>query len=325
MYLYKKSEIMKLIEQRSGLKKNEILRRKYYINNILSEILNKSQNQEVFILGHMYPDCDSIISSIILKNILISKGIDAKFAILKDKYTYNKEDSKLLNEIVNEKPVVIENNIYNKYILVDSNDPSQSIGDENSMQIIGCIDHHIYTGKINNTIEIEYASTALLIYDLFKEEYNFSNKEKELIAYSVMADTEYLASTRYTKEDEKLYKTLGVNLDADKLRKKYFTKSNFNNGIENIFLEAYKEYNRENLKINKVAFRAYNIDDKYIKDLEKYMLLQEGIWFAIWNNYESKKTTVILKKDKKIESFILDYIITSANLIINEIFKRNLL
>ena len=317
-------KIQSLIEQRKNLDNNLKIKREKIIKSILDEIINAAKKKEVYILGHKYPDCDSIVSSIILKNILKSKGIEAKFAILKDEYTYNNEDSKLLCDIIEEMPVILEeyNNNY-RYILVDSNDPNQSVEDKNIDYIIGCIDHHIYTGKIKNTIEIEYASTALLIYDLFKEEYNFSDKEKELIAYSVMADTEYLASARYTLEDKDIYQKLNVKLDEEKLRKKYFVKTDFNKGIESVFLEAYKKYERDGIELNKVAFRVYNDDDKYKEQLKNYMLKKEGIWFAIWVNYENRTTEVFVKiNNSKMKCFKLNYILTSANLIINEIIKR---
>ena len=105
-----------------------------------------------------------------------------------------------------------QNHRYNFFVLVDHNN-LEGLSSEN---VLGAIDHHIITGEVYDTLEIEYASTCLLIYDLFKDEYEFSDEEKELIALSVLADTDYLCSSRFTEEDKKLFNELNFKLKLNK-------------------------------------------------------------------------------------------------------------
>ena len=49
------------------------------------------------------------------------------------------------------------------FVLVDHNN-LEGLSKDN---VLGAIDHHIMSGEVYDTLEIEYASTCLLIYDLF--------------------------------------------------------------------------------------------------------------------------------------------------------------
>ncbi len=167
---------------------------------ILDSIISKCKDKEVYVLGHKNPDADSIISSYILSNVLKRLGANAQFAVLSEDYNYCKSDIKLITDYVKVKPVVVDDVDNKLFVLVDHNN-LEGLSKEN---VLGAIDHHIITGEVYDTLEIEYASTCLLIYDLFKDKYEFSDNEKELIALSVLADTDYLCSSRFTIEDKKL-------------------------------------------------------------------------------------------------------------------------
>lgn len=296
-------ERSKIIEDKNN-ELSEILKK-----DVLEQILLNSKGEKIYVLGHINPDTDSIFSSYLLSNILKSMNIDSEFCVLEKDYEYCDSDKKLILNYLPINPQIINSTNNKKFILVDHNKINK-LPKEN---IIGAIDHHVITGEIDNLIEIEYASTALLIYNLFKDKYKFNKKEKELIFLSVLADTDYLCSSRFKEEDNILLEELNVNLDVKKLQKKYFTITNFNNHIEVNLKSNYKEYNYNNKNIKRTLIYSYKDEyDKYynsyldyINDYEDYLL--------IWCDFESKKTYIYINKFK----LELDYIVTSTYLILD--------
>ena len=235
-FINNKSEMYKLIEVRD---------KNYYefsfdvdLDNIrlllikreLNKILSLCSNREVYILGHNNPDADSLISSYILSNILKSKGIKAHFCILNNNYDYTFHDKKLLDDNFKYIPEVVSSK-NKRFILVDHNDLQGLKKDD----VIGAFDHHVIKNEIDNILEIEYASTALLIYDLFKSNYEFSEEEKYLILLATLSDTDYLTSSRFTKYDKRLVDELNIKVDVKQMQKKYFITTDFSLGIEQNF------------------------------------------------------------------------------------------
>ena len=311
-FINNKSEMYKLIEVRD---------KNYYefsfdvdLDNIrlllikreLNKILSLCSNREVYILGHNNPDADSIISSYILCSILKTKGISAHFCILDKNYEYTFHDKKLLEENFKYVPEVISD--YEKsFILVDHND-LQGLKKEN---VIGAFDHHVIKNEVDNILEIEYASTSLLIYDLFKDSYSFSKEEKYLIALATLSDTDYLTSTRFTKYDKELFNELGLNIDVKELQKKYFVTTDFSLGIDKNFEINKKEYNRNGKIITRVQITSY--DDILLNDYIKKA--KELDYLLIWLNYENMTTTIYYNNNV----YDLDYLLSSTYLVFNYI------
>ncbi len=281
---------------------------------ILNSILEKAKEvNEVYVLGHQIPDADSIFSSFLLTNILNKLGVNAKFAVLKE-INYSQSDAKLIKEYLVNEPEVIKDFSNKKFILVDHNN-LEILAKDN---VIGAIDHHVITGEVFDTLEIEYASTGLLIYDLFKNLHDFSEKEKELIALSVLADTEYLCSSRFTEEDQKLYKELKVSFDAEKMQKEYFVISNFSKKYDDLLKDNYKEYHFNDKLIKRSMITSYQKEyDSYYKDI----LNKIDDQLLIWVDYENKKTFVYYNK----QEIVLDYVLTSTYLIMEILKEKGIL
>ncbi len=273
---------------------------------ILDSIINKCEDKDVYVLGHKNPDADSIISSYILSNILKRLGANAQFAVLSDDYNYCKSDIKLITDYVKVKPVIVDDIKDKLFVLVDHNN-LEGLSKDN---VLGAIDHHIITGEVYDTLEIEYASTGLLIYDLFKDKYEFNDNEKELIALSVLADTDYLCSSRFTTEDKKLFDELNFKLSVDELQRKYFLVNDMNLSIEDNLKVNYKEYDKSS-KIKRSLIYTYT--DEYKDNMSKYVeyLKDKNEWLLIWCDFESKNTYVYFKG----EIYEVGKLITSTNLI----------
>lgn len=275
---------------------------------ILDNIINNCKDKEIFVLGHKNPDADSIISSYILSKILNWLGVKAHFAVLSEQYDYCKSDIKSINDFIKENPVIVNDITGKMFLLVDHNN-LEGLCCEN---VVGAIDHHIITGEVYDTLEIEYASTGLLIYDLFKDVYTFNDEEKELIGLSVLADTDYLCSSRFTDEDKKLFKELNFKLDVSDLQKKYFLINDMNLSIEENLSVNYKEYTKDYGIIKRSLIYGYTkeYEENFLRYV-KYLENMKEVWLLIWCDFESKNTYVWFME----KTYELGYLVTSTNLV----------
>ena len=275
---------------------------------ILDNIIKNCKGKEVFVLGHKNPDADSIISSYILSRILKRLGANAHFAVLSEQYEYCKSDIKLIDNFIKEEPVIVDD-INNKlFVLVDHNN-LEGLSTDN---VIGAIDHHIMTGEVYDTLEIEYASTGLLIYDLFKDMYEFTAEEKELIGLSVLADTDYLCSSRFTEEDKKLFLELDFKLDVEKLQKEYFLVNDMSLSIMDNLMINYKEYIKDFGRVRRSLIYTYT--EEYENNFNKYVEYlknSDDNWLLIWCDFEGKNTYAWFMG----ETYELGYLVTSTNLV----------
>ena len=194
----------------------------------------------------------------------------------------------------------------------------QGIKSEN---VIGAIDHHRITGEVEDLIEIEYASTALLIYDLFKDNYKFTKKDKKLIALTVVLDTDFLLSTRFSDEDRKLYNELNINLNINNLKKKHLIITDFNKDINYNLYEDYKEYNYNGKSIKRSTIKSYTKEkdeyiNEYLKEISNY-----NINLMIWCDYEAEKTYICFNNSIIEHPFFT----TSTNLVLDYLNKEKYL
>ena len=275
---------------------------------ILDNIIMNCKGKEVFVLGHKNPDADSIISSYILSRILKRLGANAHFAVLSEQYEYCKSDIKLINNFIKEEPVIVDD-INNKlFVLVDHNN-LEGLSTDN---VIGAIDHHIMTDEVYDTLEIEYASTGLLIYDLFKDMYEFTGVEKELIGLSVLADTDYLCSSRFTEEDKKLFLELDFKLDVEKLQKEYFLVNDMSLSIMDNLMINYKEYIKDIGRVRRSLIYTYTEEyENNFKKYVEYLNNSDDNWLLIWCDFERKNTYVWFMG----KTYELGYLVTSTNLV----------
>lgn len=309
-------EMYKLIEVRNNNfeafnfdnKLLKVIRENLLIENI-NNIINLCKDKEVYVLGHNNPDADSLVSSYILSNILKSKGIKAHFSVLNKNYDYTFHDKKLLEDNFKYNPEVVGENNY--FILTDHND-LQGLIKEN---VIGSFDHHRIRYEIDNIVEIEYASTSLLIYDLFKEEYNFNKEEKRLIALATLSDSDYLTSSRFTDIDRRIFNELELDEDVKELQLKYFATTDFSLGVSKNFEINKKEYLRNDKKITRIQITSY--DDNH---LDEYInKAKELNYLLIWVNYKDETTTICFN-DRVIK---LDYLLSSTFLVFELLEKEN--
>lgn len=280
---------------------------------VLQSIINQAREGKVYVIGHRHPDPDSVFSSLILTHILRSYGIDAVFTVRDEEFV----DSKLILDFLKEEYEVVHNYSGKRFILVDHN----HLDEIDSSSVIGAIDHHIISKEVDNLIEAEYASTGLLLYDLFKNQYDFSDQEKLLIGLTVLSDTEYLVSSRFQEEDRKLYEELNLGIDERNYQKKYFTTTDFSDSISRNIYKDYKEYSYQGCTIKRSMITSYHDDwehyySDYIVEIHK-----SDINLLIWCDYESKSTYVSYNG----KEFIFPFFTTSTNLVLKYLEKEKVL
>lgn len=280
---------------------------------LIDEIIKECQEKKVYIVGHERADADSIFSSLLLTHILRYLGVDAIFAVRDTSFI----DGDLVKDYLDEEYFIVDDVSNKNFILVDHNQLS-GIPKEN---VIASFDHHRITGEVEDLIEAPYASCGLLLYDCFKDIYPFSQKEKEFIALSVLTDTEYLTSTRYTLEDQKLYDELQVSFFPKEMRDKYLKKTIFNLDIRSNFMEDYKEYSYGRLKIKRSMIKSDTKDRiSHFKEYQESMK-KNSINLLIWCDYE-ELATYICYQDVCLK---FPYFTTSTNLVLDYLKEKKYL
>ena len=278
----------------------------------------------IYIIGHRHMDADTVISSYLLSKILNKQGIKCEYAILDKDYNIVYGDYDLIKDnVTNYKPTVIKKeNINNNYfILVDHNDPLQSI--DNEKNVVGMIDHHFIDKKQPNYLIGDYASTSLFIYQLYKNTYDFSDYEKALILYTVLSDTTYFISSRYKEKDDQIVKELNekTNLNFEVLKRKYFKTTDFSIDIETNFKSNYKRYKFDDLEFESSFVRANREDDKYLNEYLEYLKKIPQNWLFIWYQFDDNISNAYFKNNNVIKEINYDYIASRANDVIKDIVE----
>lgn len=280
---------------------------------VLRDMIQKCKNRNVYVLGHSHPDWDSVVSSLILTRILKSYGLKVTFAVSDENFV----EKELVHDFLHDEYVVFDDSSDKYFILVDHNNLEGIPKDK----VIGAIDHHRITGEVENLIEIEYASTALLIYDLFKGRYDFNDEEKFLIGLTVLTDTEYLTSSRFRLEDKLLYEELDLTVDVEDYQKKYFKTTDFSRKISDNFKDNYKEYVVDDSPIRRSLISSYKADRLQYYSQYVHEMRSQDIDLLIWCDYEEKKTLVVYHD----QEFSFPYFTTSTNLVIDFLKSKNYL
>ncbi len=97
---------------------------------------------KTYIFGHKNPDTDSITSSLVMANLETKLGRDVEACALG---TPNKETEYVLNYLGISAPKILKDGDIldgSDVILVDHNNPEESISNLDSVNILKIVDHH---------------------------------------------------------------------------------------------------------------------------------------------------------------------------------------
>lgn len=202
-----------------------------------------------YIFGHIKPDTDSVLSAILYKNFLKSKGEEVEDCMLGE---MNNETKFVLEKFGVDSPKILEGlDEGDKIILVDHNESVHSIKGIENLEIDTIIDHHKFGVCTNGPVNIraeKLGSTCSILYKIFKEQnYEISKEEAGLIISGIISDTLYFRSPTTTDEDKKIVEELkeksGIENVEEYSLEMFKAKSDMGEmEIEKIIKMDYKEF-----------------------------------------------------------------------------------
>lgn len=274
--------------------------------------------EPLYIIGHKNPDIDSVVSTTVLCNIFKSKGIDSFPCFLKESYDIDEYNSKMINDCMNLDMKIIENNDSYNYVLVDHNDPVQSIGF--GRRIIWGIDHHKSSNILSNISIRRVCSCSLFIYDYFKAYYDFSNEEKFMIYMASLADSLFFKGSRFSTEDKLLIDELGYDMNVEEMFKKYFVPTDLSEGINNLFLNVSKTYNYKGVRFDSLVVKTYNKNEYLKQDFIK-KIEEKNNFLGVWIDFDKEISYAYFNYNGELKEFIYDFLASRASTVIPDVFK----
>ena len=175
--------------------------------------------EKTFIFGHKNPDTDTITSSLVMANLETKLGKNVEACALGKP---NKETEFVLNYLGIEAPRVLADGEVPdgaNVILVDHNNPEESIPNLDKVNILKVIDHHCV--KLNTPYPLYYRAepvgcTETVMYKLYKENgVEVDKKIATLMLSAIISDTLLLKSPTCTEEDVKAVKELAKIAEVD--------------------------------------------------------------------------------------------------------------
>ena len=177
--------------------------------------------EKVLIFGHKNPDTDSITSSIVMADLETKLGNDVEACCLGKP---NKETEYVLNYLGISAPRILsENEVPDgaKVILVDHNNPEETITNIDNVNILKIIDHHCII--IRTAYPLYYRAepvgcTETILYKMYKENgIEIDKKIAILMMSAIISDTLLLKSPTCTEQDVKAVNELaniaGINYE----------------------------------------------------------------------------------------------------------------
>lgn len=280
------------------------------------DLLKYKKYEPIYVIGHSNIDIDSAVASKILCELFNDYGIKSYYAILDSKYDFDLYNKKMVEDCMDFKPVIINRKDVNKYnwFLVDHNDRLQSVGlDAN---VIASIDHHPNCNQIKDITITDICSTALFIYNEFKDKYKFSDEQKYQIFLAFLNDATFGKSSRYKESDGKIADTLGFGNNYNELFRKFFVPTDISNGIKNTIYNGHKKY-----QFDDVYFESGYIERFDTDGLEEYKecVNQKDAFLGLWLDYTKENTYVYFKYDDKLKEIVYNFIASRATTVLNDV------
>ena len=203
--------------------------------NLIS--LCKSQ-ENLVITGHDMPDQDSIISSVMMKMLLDSFGVDAKIKFGTKWDIYTERDMKNLG---------IGQDI--SFDGFSENDTLLLVDHPKSFypnQIIACVDHHTTLPRPDFQFNFVRGASSCgkIIFDMMKSVGKDSRESEILALYSVFFDTQGCRSLKYNQEDTPWVEECiaKYSLDREELDNLGCCLNSPDEDIETVAMNGFKRY-----------------------------------------------------------------------------------
>jgi manganese-dependent inorganic pyrophosphatase len=281
--------------------------------------------EKIYVIGHMNPDTDSVVSAISMAAFLNLRERTNKYKAAMSGNP-NSETEYIFDRFGLEFPEKIDDATGKKLFLVDHNEESQSVKGRQNENILGFTDHHKIKFESSIPLEITvkpWGSSNTVIYDLFKKELlDIPDEIKPAMLCAVLSDTVILKSPTTTPVDMMVVEELSEDLQIDyqKLGMELF-KAKANLGkktaleiLKNDFKDFY--FNSKKTGIGQIEAADLNdIEDRFteiitamkeLKEKSKYHsiilmltdIIQEGSKLAVVSDEKDKIAKIFSTKIK---------------------------
>lgn len=223
--------------------------------------------ERIYVFGHRQPDTDSVMSAIAYSR-LKNRIDDNEYVpvILGD---VNPETAFILENFSIEKPEIMTSlEEGQKVILVDHNEPGQSIGTD-KLNILEIIDHHKLGGLTTpNPLFLRFepvGCTATIIKKMYQENnIEISKEVANMLISAAISDTLYTKSSTTTEDDKKMIEELNsiAQLDLDRFAFEIFDAKGViaDESAEKIFNNDCKEISINGKKIVVGQVETVNVE-----------------------------------------------------------------
>jgi len=279
----------------------------------MKEINKFVSTKEIIIIGHKNPDTDTVVSSILLAELInqAQKPVEGR-AVAKASGEINKETKFVLDHFSQEALTKIDSLASQDVFLVDHGEFEQSIQGIEQANLVGVLDHHKMGGIITSS-PIFYrsepkGSTATLIAEMFfNNQITPSKKQAGLLLAAIISDTLKLTSPTTTQDDKDMAKKL-IEIsqeDMEKLADHIFEAKSDISGIspQDLVNKDYKDYEAGGKKF------GFGVLETVLP--QKAEEIQDGIFAALESIKKDKNLDFIffalvdiLKRESKI--FLLE-------------------
>ena len=215
-----------------------------------------------YVFWHKNPDTDAILSSMLYA---IMDGWDIKAVRLG---SINHETAYCLKELGWEAPELVhELPAWSEVVLVDHNEPAQTIDNLKDLTIVSIIDHHKFgleTAHPTEIMVLPIASTCSVIYWLWRErEVKITPEIAKAMMMGIISDTLYFRSPTTTQYDKDIFAELNVIAqlpDPEALSMAMFAaKSDLGDvGVRELITMDYKEFESNGKKFGWASIETTN-------------------------------------------------------------------
>lgn len=270
----------------------------------------KADGFKLVITGHDMPDCDSIISAVMLRELLLSMGVESKvkFATLPDGVT-----ERICRELGVLDGVSFDGFGENdKLILVDHHVTFYK------NEVIACIDHHTTPPEPDFALNLvqKASSCGRIIYDLAVASGLSDDCMEKMAIYSVYLDTQSCLAPKFEKSDM-FWLEDGINrlgLDEKDLVKKGFCLNSLDESAGALAMYGYKryEFNGRVGASTCIQIDPYEMgwDDKTheILDFLKEKMISDGacLWVFVVNKPSMVQSDLYFIRKSGVEAVSLD-------------------
>jgi len=284
-------------------------------------MLDNRANNRIIVISHSNPDVDSIISGVLMKKILYSKGYIADY-IIPDEEISEESVEICLKYGINPKDYQGEVPKNANLFLVDHHKT------DIKGNIIGIIDHHPTMEKIecNRYTNEASSSTAMLIYKLDPNVFDINDIKR--VAVANLVDTNCFSSTKTVKDD----KEWTINICKEK---GFNYEKMYNDGLcltdtsdlNKAAVNGEKSYcyDKNKIKSSYIQFKDLKNDKiEQVINILKNKINEEDLdmWVFITHNMNEFKSNAYLITDKNCEEINYDSVTSRGSTIMPYIEKR---